>query len=205
MQDQQRRLVAMGEQIKIAIDGKVDDLLDQRRLRGAAIDVEFTDAAEIAAFVFDLDQVVDGGIGRPVLHIVAGTIGPDERHDPKPRRLGVDELMGALVRAAVCHDAGDAVAAKDVENAIQRIIRIGLLVVVQMRVEDLEGRLRTGRNRYCDDQGDDGDDTRDSVRSRHGKPSSPIRRAAGLILLHFQSSRRPRRAMLPAEGRRRPG
>ncbi len=143
-QDEQRRLVAMREQIEIARDREVDDLLDQRALRGVAVDVEFADAAKIAAFVFALDQIVDRGIGRPVLHVVARAIGPDERHHPKPRRLGVDELMGALVGAAVGDDAGDIVAAKDVEHPVERIVRVGLLIVVQVRVEDFERRLRAG-------------------------------------------------------------
>src|SRR5262249_25025386 len=96
--NQKRRLVAMGEKIEIASGGEVDDLLDQPRLRGITVNVELADAAEIAAFVFGLDQVVDRGIGRPILHVVARAIGADERHYPKPGSLGVDELMGALVR-----------------------------------------------------------------------------------------------------------
>src|SRR5262245_59057799 len=54
-QDEERRLVAMGEEIKIARGGEVDDLLDQRALCGIAVDVEFADAAEIAALVLGLD------------------------------------------------------------------------------------------------------------------------------------------------------
>src|SRR5262249_26346486 len=53
-QNQKRRLVAMGEKIAITSGGKVDDLLDQWRLRGITINVELADAAEIAAFVFSL-------------------------------------------------------------------------------------------------------------------------------------------------------
>jgi hypothetical protein len=39
--------------------------------------------------------------------------------------------MGALVRTAVRQDAGDVVAPKDVEHALERIIRVGLLIIVQ--------------------------------------------------------------------------
>jgi hypothetical protein len=39
--------------------------------------------------------------------------------------------MGALVRTAVRQDAGDIVAPKNVEHALERIIRVGLLIVVQ--------------------------------------------------------------------------
>src|SRR6516162_8612504 len=130
---QQRRLVAMGEKIEITSGGEVDDPLDQRCLRGITVNVELADAAEIAAFVFGLDQVVDRGIGRPILDVVARAIGADERHHPKAGSLGVDELMGALVRTAVRQDAGDAVAPKNVEYAVERIVRVGLLIVVEMR------------------------------------------------------------------------
>src|SRR5215471_10851771 len=126
-QNQERRLVAMGEKIEITSGGEVDDPLDQRCLRGITINVELADSAEIAAFVFSLDQVVDRGIGRPILDVVARAIGAYERYHPKPRSLGVDELMGALVRTAVRQDAGDAVAPKNVEHAVERIVRVGLL------------------------------------------------------------------------------
>src|SRR5262245_20203849 len=161
-QNQKRRLVAMGEKIEITSGGKVDDLLDQWRLRGIAVNVELADAAEIAALVFGLDQVVDRGIGRPILHVVARAIGADERHDPKPGSLGVDELMGALVRTAVRQDAGDAVAPKNVEHALERIIRVGLLIVVEMRVEDFQCRLRSACNGCGDDNDRSGDGARDN-------------------------------------------
>jgi hypothetical protein len=54
-----------------------------------------------------------------------------KRYHPEPSSLGVDELMGALVRTAVRQDAGDVVAPKDVEHALERIIWVGLLIVVQ--------------------------------------------------------------------------
>ena len=56
-QVQQRRLVAMAMQIEVALDREIDDLLDQRAGRGVAGDVEFADAAVVAALVFVLDQV----------------------------------------------------------------------------------------------------------------------------------------------------
>jgi hypothetical protein len=37
--------------------------------------------------------------------------------------------MGALIRTAVRQDAGDIVAPKNVEHALERIIRVGLLIV----------------------------------------------------------------------------
>ncbi len=151
----------MGEKIEITSGGKVDDPLDQRCLRGVAVNVELADAAEIAAFVFGLDQVVDRGIGRPILHVVARAIGADERYHPKPGSLGVDELMGALVRTAVRQDAGNAVAPKNVEHAVERIVRVGLLIIVEMRVEDFQCRLRTASNRRGDDNDRSDDGARD--------------------------------------------
>src|SRR5437870_891430 len=153
----------MGEKIEITSGGKVDDLLDQWCLRGITVNVELADAAEIAAFVFGLDQVVDRGIGRPILHVVARAIGADERYHPKPGSLGVDELMGALVRTAVRQDAGDAVAPKNVEHALERIIWVGLLIVVQMRIEDCQRRRRTAANRRGKDNDRSGDGARDNT------------------------------------------
>src|SRR5215207_4881598 len=62
----------------------------------------------------------------------------DEWHHPQSRGLGGHQLMGALVRAAGCENAGDAVAPKYFEHLVERIERIGLLVVVQVRVEKLK-------------------------------------------------------------------
>src|SRR5262245_36702786 len=162
-QNQERRLVAMGEKIEITSGGEVDDPLDQRCLRGVAVNVELADAAEIAAFVFGLDQVVDRGIGRLILDVVARAIGAYERYHPKPRSLGVDELMGALVRTAVRQDAGDAVAPKNVEHAVERIVRVGLLIVVEMGVEDFQCRLGTASNRCGEDNNRSGDGARDNT------------------------------------------
>src|SRR5262245_28129194 len=162
-QNQERRLVAMGEKIEITSGGKVDDLLDQWCLRGIPVNVELADAAEIAAFVFGLDQVVDRGIGRPVLYVVARAIGADEWHHPKPGSLGVDELVGALVRTAVRQDAGDAVAPKNVEHALERIIGVWLLIVMEVRVEDFQGLLRTASNRCGNDNDRGGDRARDNT------------------------------------------
>jgi hypothetical protein len=71
--------------------------------------------------------------------------------------------MGALVRTAVCQDAGDVVAAKNIEHAVERIIRVGLLIVVQMGVEDFQRLLRTDRKRCGDNDGCGGDGARDNT------------------------------------------
>src|SRR5262249_42148273 len=117
----------MGKKIEIAPSSKVDDLLDERSLCGVTINMKLADATKIAALVFGLDQIVDRGIARPILYVVARTIRADERHHPKSEGLGIDELMGALIRTAIRQDTGDVVAAKDIEHALERIIRIGLL------------------------------------------------------------------------------
>jgi hypothetical protein len=39
-------------------------------------------------------------------------------------------LMGAFVRTTIRQDTGDVVAAKNIEHALERIIRTGLLIVV---------------------------------------------------------------------------
>src|SRR6516165_4357157 len=193
-QNQERRLVAMGEKMEITSGGEVDDPLDQRRLRGITVNVELADAAEIAAFVFSLDQVVDRGIGRPILDVVARAIGAYERYHPKPRSLGVDELMGALVRTAVRQDAGDAVAPKNVEHALERIVRVGLLIVVEMRVEDFQRLLRAASDRRGEDNDSSGDGARDNSCYGHGEP--PIRRPDGRrcdLAAFSKAARRARR------------
>src|SRR6266511_817041 len=97
----------MGKKIKIALGGKVDDPLDQLSLRSLTVNVELADATKIAALVFGLDQIVDRGVGRPILYVVARAIGADERHHPKSGSFGVDELMRTLVRTAVRQDPRD--------------------------------------------------------------------------------------------------
>ena len=68
--------------------------------------------------------------------------GPNERHDPQTRRLGVDELMRSSIRAAGGKNAGDIIAAENLQHLIERIKRVWFLIVMQMRVEYFEPRLR---------------------------------------------------------------
>ena len=82
MEDHQRDLVAMRENVKIARDGKIDGLFDKRRLGGAALNMKLTDADVIPSLVFAFDQVVDRRIVGPVPHILARAIRSDERHHP---------------------------------------------------------------------------------------------------------------------------
>src|SRR5712671_5912545 len=101
----------MRMQPKVMLDREVEGLLDPRPRRRLAVDVEFADAAVIAAPVFGLNQLPDRRIVEPGLDVRAGAIGTDERHDPQARRFRVDELMRALVRTAGRQDARDVVAA----------------------------------------------------------------------------------------------
>src|SRR5262249_22018089 len=96
------------------------------------------------------------------MHVAARAIGANERHYPKSGSLGVDELMGAFVRTAVRQDAGDAVTPKNVEHALERIIWVGLLIVVEMGVEDFQCRLRSACNGCGDDNDRSGDSARDN-------------------------------------------
>ena len=68
-QEQQRFLVAVRMQPKVALDREVDDLLDLCARRRLAVDVEFADAAIIAALVFRLDQLPDRRIVEPGLDV----------------------------------------------------------------------------------------------------------------------------------------
>ena len=65
-QDQQRFLVAMGMQPQILLDREIDNLLDLLASGRLAVDVELADAAVIAALVFGLDQIPDGGSSNQV-------------------------------------------------------------------------------------------------------------------------------------------
>src|SRR4029450_816890 len=158
----------MGKKIKIALGGKVDNPLDQLSLRSLTVNVELADATKIAALVFGLNQIVDRGVGRPILYVVARAIGADERHHPKSGSLGIDELMGTLVRAAIRQDPGDIVAAKNIEHALERIEGIGLLIIVQMRVEDFQRWLRNTRRGYAHQNERSNEHAHDAT--RHGEP-----------------------------------
>src|SRR5436189_6105964 len=99
----------MGKKIKIALGGKVDDPLDQLSLRSLTVNVKLADATKIAAFVLGLDQIVDRGVGRPILYVVACAIGADERHHTKAGSCGVDELMLTIVLSAISQDTANTV------------------------------------------------------------------------------------------------
>jgi hypothetical protein len=82
--------------------------------------------------------------------------------------------MAAFVRTTIRQDTGDVVSAKNIEHALERIIRIGLLIVVQMRVKDFQRLLRTPRNRYGDGNDRCSGRARDHTRRPHGKPLDPL-------------------------------
>ena len=63
--------------------------------------VELADAAVVAALVLVLDEIDDGGAGKP--DVGAGPVGPDERDHPEAGRLGVHRLMGALAGRLVAN------------------------------------------------------------------------------------------------------
>ena len=134
----QRGLVAVRMKIEIALDRKIDDLLHQRTRRRLPVDVEFADAAIIAAFVFFLDQIGREWIAEPGLDVGAHAIRPNERHDPQPRGLGVHELIGALVGPAGREDARDRVAPENLKDLLKREIRIRLLIPVHVGIEQLK-------------------------------------------------------------------
>ena len=188
----QRRFVAMSVQIEIVLDGDIDGRLDQRSRGVVAVDVEFAHTTAVAALVFGLDQLKDRGITEPCLNVGAHAIGPDEWHHPQSRGLGVHQLMGALVRSAGCENAGDAVAPKYFEHLVERIERIGLLVVVQVRVEKLKlsrATLESGPRRR-------------STRSPRQPPifrHEPLMRAP-VALCRPRQQRQSRISWLPGEG-----
>ena len=114
--------------------------------------MKLPDADVAAARVFAFDQFEDRRIIKPGLHIVADAIRPDERHHFKLRPLRLGEFVRPLVRTAVGDDADDAVAAEDLAHLIERVEGRGLLVVVQMRVEDFYPLLCTNseESHRCD-------------------------------------------------------
>src|SRR5262245_33387917 len=122
--------------IQVSLDGKVDHLLHPIRLGGFSVDVEFADAAIVAQRIFFLDEIENGRIVEPGLDVVAHAIGPDEWHDLELGPFCVHELMRALVGPAGRNDAGNAVTAKNLAYLVERIKRPGLLVVMQVRVEN---------------------------------------------------------------------
>ena len=141
-QEEQRFLVAMHVEPQILFDREIDNALDLLASSRLAVDVALADAAIIAALVFGLDQVPDRRIVEPGLDVATHAIRPDERHDREPGRLRVDELVRALVRPAGRDDAGDVVAAENLQHLVELVERVRFLIVVQMRVEDFQRRLR---------------------------------------------------------------
>jgi hypothetical protein len=89
--------------------------------------------------------------------------------------------VGALVGAAVRQDAGDAIAAEDLEHLVERIVWIWLLIVVQVRVEDFQRRLRIRTGRHPRRRSRYG--ARNETKCRHDAPHLPVRQAP--ILAHF--------------------
>src|SRR5215210_4420167 len=100
---------------QLLFDCEVDDALDLLSSSGFAVDVALADAAVIAALVFGLNEFPDRRIVEPGLDVATGTIGTDERHNGEARRLRIDKLVRALVRPAGGDDAGDVVAAENLQ------------------------------------------------------------------------------------------
>ena len=137
-QNKQGFFVTVRMQIQVTLDGEVDHLLHPVRLGGFSVDVEFTDAALVAARILILDEIEYRRIVEPGLDVIADAIGPDEWHDPELGPFCIHELLGAFVGPAGCDNAGDAVAAKHLAHLVERVKWPGLQVIVQVRVEDAE-------------------------------------------------------------------
>ena len=202
-QNQQRFLVAMGVQIEVALNGEVDRLLDPGAGGGLAGEMEFADAAVIAAFVFALDQIEDRRIVEPCLDVGAHPVGPDERHHPEARRFRLDQLMRALVGTAGGEDTGDVVAAEQLQHLVERIERRRLLIVMQVRVEDLDLLLEFLRARRGKAEGAQRDEKQCSAPSPHGRARfESIRYLDESISIRSSPRKRGPRPSLAAPGSR---
>ena len=137
-QDFDGDVVGMGVQIEIVLDREIDGLLHPLVFGGLARDVEFADAAVIAAFEFLLHEVEDEGIAEPGLDVRAHAVGPDEGDDLQAGGLGVHQRMRAGVRTAGGEDAGDAVLPEQRQHLVDAVIGLRLPIVVHMGVEDLD-------------------------------------------------------------------
>src|SRR5262249_29257277 len=137
-QDQQCLFVAMSMQIQVTLDGEVDHLLHPVRLCRFSVDVEFADAAVIAARIFLPDELEDCRIVEPGLDVVAHPVRPDERHDLQLGPPCVHQFVCTFVGAAGCDNACDAIAAEYVAYLVERIKRFGFLIVMQMRVKNFD-------------------------------------------------------------------
>src|SRR6185312_13589581 len=124
---------------------EIDGLFYPLGISRLAREVEFADAAVRAAFEFLLHEVEDEGVAEPGLDVGTDAIRPDERHDLQARRLGVNKGMRAGVRAAGREDARDAVLFEQRQHLIDAVIGLWLPIVVQVRVEDFDRLVRTGR------------------------------------------------------------
>ena len=110
--------------------------------------MEFANAAIAdSAREFRFDQRVDFRIVEPGFPVGVRAVGTDERHDTRCRdftRRG-DQRARAVVRTAGGENGGDAVGAKDLQDVGDRKRAGGLVVVVQMGIEEFRQRLRTRR------------------------------------------------------------
>ena len=128
----------MGVQIEIVGDGKVDGLLHPLVVRRLARQMEFADAAIVAAFEFVLHEIEDHGIAEPALDIGADAIRPDEGHDLQALGLRVHQRMRAGVRTAGGENAGDAMLLEQRQHLVELVVGLRLPIVMQMRVEDFD-------------------------------------------------------------------
>ena len=137
-QDLDGFVVGVGVQIEIVGDGEIDDLLHNFGIGRLTRQMEFADAAIVAAFEFLLDEVEDQGIAEPGLDIGAHPVRPDERHHPQPFWLRINKRVCAGVGAAGGEDAGDTVLAEQRQHLVGLVGGLRLPIVVQMRVEDFD-------------------------------------------------------------------
>src|SRR6185312_16861663 len=96
-QDFDSDVVGVGMQIEVVLDREIDGLFYPLGISRLAREVEFADAAVIAAFEFVPYEVEDGGVAEPGLDVGTDAIRPDEGDDMQARRLGVNKGMRAGV------------------------------------------------------------------------------------------------------------
>ena len=195
-------VIGMGVQIEVVGDGEIDGLLHPLAFGRLARDVEFADAAVIAAFELVLHEVEDEGIAEPGLDVGAHAIGPDEGDDLQAGWLRIHQRMRAGVGAAGGEDAGDAVFPEQRQHLVDAVIGLRLPIVVHMGVEDFDrlvGAGRAGDERQHDQDSDaprsrphHAPGRRHSAATTCGRSSSPVSASCGSSLRRRRRSMRSR-------------
>ena len=146
-QDFDGLVVRVGVQIEIFTTAKSTVFLTISVSADFPEQMEFADAAVIAAFEFVLHEIEDDGVVEPAADVGADAVRPNEGNDLQALRFGIRQRMGAGIQDIQLIGPGHAVLYEQHKHLVQLIERFGFPVVVQMGIEYFDGLV--GEERDC--------------------------------------------------------